>query len=135
MSHTSASRRTTPPHQTFWEMLACMLCLMTWIKLMPNRKKVLLVGDNLGSLQNTLDMKGQGPLLAIAREVAWCKVRLGWNYDAAHIPSEHNTAPDALSRLHSPEPPPLPTEILGSASRKLTPTIGLLWKLKTTEES
>ena len=102
---------------------------------MANRKKILLVGDNLGSLQNTLDMKGQGPLLAIAREVAWRKVRLGWSYDAAHIPSEHNTAPDALSRQYAPEPPPWPTEILGNASRKLTPTIGLLWKLKTREDN
>ena len=101
---------------------------------MVSTKKVLLVGDNLGSLHNTLDMKGQGPLLAIAREVAWRKVRMGWSYDAAHIPSEHNTAPDTVSRQHSPEPPPWPTDILGNASRTLTPTIGMLLKLKTTEE-
>ena len=79
---------------------------------------VLIIGDNTGSLHNVLDMKGAGPLLAVARELAWRKVRQGWVLDVAHIPTEHNTAPYALSRQFDTEPAPFPTALCGTGMWK-----------------
>ena len=63
---------------------------------------ILIIGDNIPSLQNTLDLKGRGPLLAISREIAWRKARHSWHYSVGHLPPEHNTAPDTLSRQAGP---------------------------------
>ena len=58
-------------HHTFWETLALLLSFMTWNEKIQKEDDVLVVGDNTASLQNILELKGEGPLLAIAREVAW----------------------------------------------------------------
>ena len=74
-------------------------------------------------------MKGTGPLLAVARELAWRKVRQGWRFDVAHIPTEDNDTPDALSHQFGPDPPPFPTVALKGAIRRHAPDVKQLWKI------
>ena len=89
---------------------------------------VLLVGDNTGSLQNSLDLKGEGTLLAVSRELAWRKARHMWEYDIAHIPTEHNSAPDILSRIDAPTPEPWPTQLLLGTTRVWPQSVKSIWK-------
>ena len=114
-------------HHTFWESLAFLMCAITWsswIEAYPT----MLVGDNVGSLQNSLDLKGKGPLLAVSRELAWRKARRNWQYDIAHIHTEYNKAPDMLSRVDSPSPVPWPTELLRGLTRAIPPRVNDIWK-------
>ena len=119
-------------HMTFWETLATLMCLMIWTD--HAKSSVLILGDNTGSLQNVLDMKGSGPLLAVARELAWRKVREGWTFDVAHIPTEFNDAPDALSRQHDPEPKPFPASTLGDAVERCPPSVESIWRINLKED-
>jgi len=57
---------------TFWEYLAFLMCCITWASLIEVYP-VMVVGDNTGSLQNSLDLKGKGALLSVSRELAWRK--------------------------------------------------------------
>ena len=56
-------------HMTFWESVAFLMCCITWNSWLETHP-VMLVGDNTGSLQNSLDLKGKGALLAVSRELA-----------------------------------------------------------------
>ena len=76
-------------HQTFWEALALLISMLVWQKCFA-LGPVLIIGDNVPALQNTMDLKGCGPLLAVSREIAWRKARGRWTYDVGHLPSEHN---------------------------------------------
>ena len=116
-----------PKHQTFWETLTLLLSLILWGEYATGRT-ILMVGDNTGSLQNTLELKGKGPLMAIAREVAWRKARHNWQFEVGHLPSEYNAAPDALSRQAGPVIKPWPTEALGNAMERMCPAIDMIWK-------
>ena len=82
-----------------------LLCLVAWGHLF-HTEVLAVVGDNTGAMQNTLDLKGRGVMLAVAREIAWRRERFGWKYKVGHIPSEYNTIPDALSRLGDSPPSP-----------------------------
>ena len=88
----------------------------------------MIVGDTAGSLHNSLDLKGKGPLLAVSRELAWRKARRNWQYDIAHIPTEYTKAPDMLSRVDSPSPVPWSTELLRGLTRAIPPRIKDIWK-------
>ena len=115
-------------HMTFWESLAFLMCCITWqpwIEAHP----VMIVGDNTGSLQNSLDLKGKGPLLAVSRELAWRKARHTWQYDVAHLPTEHNTLPYILSRVSAPEPEPWPYDLLQGLVQVQSPTVRSIWTL------
>ena len=79
-------------HQTFWEALALLISMLVWQKCFA-LGPVLIIGDNVPALQNTLDLKGRGPLLTVSREIAWRKARGRWTYDVGHLPSEYNKAP------------------------------------------
>ena len=114
-------------YQSFWEMVTLLLCLVIWGRYF-NTEVVALVGDNTGAMQNALDLKGKGLMLAVAREIAWRKERFGWLYKVGHIPSEYNTVPDALSRLSDSPPAAFPREALGRATRCETPNVAKLWK-------
>ena len=116
-----------PKHQTFWETLVVLMSLMVWGDRSADAP-VLIVGDNTAALQNTLDLKGKDALLSIAREVAWRKARYNWRFSVAHLPSEFNSAPDALSRQFGPSPKPWPAEALGDAEEVVPPSVGMLWK-------
>ena len=56
-------------HQTFWEILTILLSLELWGDHFVH-EEVAILGDNTGALQNVLDLKGRGPMLAVAREIA-----------------------------------------------------------------
>ena len=89
----------------------------------------MLVGDNTGSLQNSLDLKGKGALLAVSRELAWRKARYNWKFDVAHIPTEHNKIPDILSRVDLPlKPEPWPTALLEGLTRVHPRNVKSIWK-------
>jgi len=114
-----------PRSQTFFESLALLACLLIWAD--DFRGSTLrLVGDNTGSLQNALALRGRGPLLAIARELAWRKARFGWKFSVSHLPSEHNGVADALSRRSGPDPLPRPA-CLSTARRRDAPDLSLIW--------
>ena len=48
-----------PAHQTFWELLALICCLLTWGHRLAVEYNLEIVGDNTGSLQCALDQKGR----------------------------------------------------------------------------
>ena len=62
-------------HQTFWELLTLVMCLMTWGDRYAVEDILTVVGDNTGSLQNALDLKGTGALNVLATELSWRKTR------------------------------------------------------------
>ena len=86
-----------------------------------------MVGDNTGSLQNALDLKGSGVMAAVAREIAWRRERREWKFAVGHIPSERNTVPDALSRQHEVPPLPFPHHALRQAHFRKPPVVADLW--------
>ena len=95
--------------QTFLEAYTLLLSLIAWPPSStsgPERLGVL--GDNVGALQNALSLSGKGPLLTVAREIAWRQAAEGWHFSVGHIPTESNTVADALSRLSAPEPASFP---------------------------
>ena len=47
-----------------------------------------------------------------------------------HISTEANYVPDALSRLHDPEPARLPSKVLANARQVLCPSVQGLWCLR-----
>ena len=101
-------------HQTFWELAALLICLVTWGD--EFREECLaVVGDNVASLQCVLALKGRGPLLAISREIAWRQAAFAWKFEVGHIPTEANKLADTLSRLTAPSPAPFPLAALRDA--------------------
>ena len=68
-----------------------------------------ILGDNVGALQNALSLSGKGPLIAVAREIAWRQAAQGWFFSVGHLPTESNTVADALSRRFAPAPAEFPT--------------------------
>ena len=89
-----------------------------------------LVGDNVGALEAALQLKGAGPMLAIARELAWRRARRRWSYRVGHISTEANRVPDALSRVHDPSPARFPSEALANAQQVPCPAVQGLWVLR-----
>jgi len=117
-----------PSAQTFLEMLALLISLVLWADYFV-AESLQVVGDNTGALSSALQLKGSGPLLAIAREIAWRQARRRWAWVAGHIPSEENVVPDALSRQAGPQPPSFPSRELAGARRRACPSVPSLWKV------
>ena len=118
-----------PAHQTFWEALALLLCMMAWSSHFEKGNVVLIIGDTVPSLQNTLDLKCRRSLSAVSRDIAWRKARFVWHFDVGHLPSEHNLAPDCLYRQYALEPKPWPfSELVGALERKI-PKISDVWQV------
>ena len=117
-----------PSAQCFLEMLALFLCLVIWGDWFT-AESLQAVGDNVGALNSALKLKGSGPLLAVAREIAWRQARRRWSWVAGHIATEANRVPDALSRLADPAPAPFPAKALATARQVACPAIASLWKL------
>ena len=99
-----------PKHQTFWEFLTAALALATWGR---NFRKtaVALLCDNSAAMQSSISLKGKGPTLQIAKELAWRQAKGRWCYQVGHLPKEQNTWADALSRLEAPDGTALPSEL------------------------
>ena len=100
--------------------------MITWRKQFTT--PVLIIGDNIPALQNTLDLKGRGALKAISIETAWRKARFRWQFDVGHLPSEYTKAPDALSRIAAPKPEQWPYDALVGAREDLIPDVASIWK-------
>ena len=118
-----------PAGQTSWELLALFLTLVLWGR-SRRGPGLALLGDNLGSLEAALNLRGKGVLSKISREIAWRRARDGWRYAAGHLPSERNGVADSLSRIYAPaaEAKSLPTDVAGAIRRDL-PDIASLWTL------
>ena len=87
-----------------------------------------ILGDNLGSLNSALKLRGRGPMLAIAREISWRQARRGWLFELGHLPSEVNSVADALSRVADPKGHAWPREALAAAQRDKAPRLQYLWQ-------
>ena len=122
-------RPALPAHQTFWEALSLLISMITWQEYFRDNNVVLIIGDNVPSLQNSLDLKGKRSLMAISREIAWRRARFAWAYDVGHLPSEHNIAPDCLSRQSGPDPKPWPWAELAGAHEACHPKIEDIWQV------
>ena len=116
-----------PDGQTAWEYYCLFLVLMVFGTSSKDTGLVIL-GDNLASLNLALSLKGGRFLGRVSREIGWRRVRLGWRYLCGHLPSELNTAADALSRLSVPGQgaKELPPEV-ATATRLATPTAEVPW--------
>ena len=106
----------TPKWQSFWELAAILLCLEAWGRRFTSTSMAI-VGDNTSALQDALDLKGKGPMLALAREIALRRAQHGCKFVVGHIPTERNTVPDRLSRLFAPERAPFPSRELAGAQQ------------------
>ena len=116
-----------PDGQTAWEYITLFLVLLAFGTDFRKTGLVIL-GDNLASLNLALTLKGSRVLGKTSREIAWRQVRQGWRYMCGHLPSELNHTADALSRLSAPtdNAKDLPTE-LGKARRVEPPILMDIW--------
>ena len=104
------------------------LALTMWGGSFVNEQLAVL-SDNLASLQSLLDLKGHGPMLKVAPEIAWRKARGRWPFAVGHWPSEQNVIADALSRIKAPEKKELPRSLRTALYRQpLEPR--QFWKVK-----
>ena len=115
-----------PKHQTFWEFATLFLALLAWSDLF-SKQTVAILGDNTGALQLALSLKGRGRLLAISREIAWRRARRRWQFEVGHLPSEHNSVADALSRANDPDGVPWPAHALSRATYSKPPRLADIW--------
>ena len=56
-----------PAWQSFWEFLASFPTLELWA---PESEPFAIQGDNIGALQNHSKLKGRGPHVQVAKEIA-----------------------------------------------------------------
>ena len=115
--------------QTFWEFATLVLAMTLWGHQSAESRGqggLTILGDNTGALGDALALKGRGPMLALARELAWRKARYGWQYSVAHLPAEHNRQADALSRLHAPEPCRVPAA-MHEGLEAIPPKLSSIW--------
>ena len=87
------------------------------------------LGDNTASLQLAISGRAKGAMGALARELFIRRTKGDWKYSVGHLPSEHNTLADTLSRLHEPgRSCQVPQALTGCAEvRPLT--LAQLWSL------
>ena len=65
--------------------------------------RILIRGDNIGSLTLTLELRPKTDMLAIiAREIALCTAVLSFPFDVSHTPGIAHVVVDMLSRLAQP---------------------------------
>jgi len=115
--------------QSCWEFLTLYLSLLLW-GTQFSTEGVSIAGDNTAALANAVTFKGRSGLNRISMELSWRKVRFGWRYQVAHLPSEGNVISDALSRTsapHSAERKSFPQAALRGANRREVPETSKLW--------
>ena len=61
-----------------------------------------MLGDNVAALQEILDLKGKGLHAPVSQALSILLVARSLSLTVAHLPSEANTAADALSRQTEP---------------------------------
>ena len=62
----------------------------------------MVLGDNTPALEMALALKGRGEQLRLIQALAVVRSARSVDLRVAHLPSEANTAADALSRLYAP---------------------------------
>ena len=115
-----------PSWQTFWEFATLLLCLCTWGDRFTS-ETLTIYGDNTAALDLALSYKGTGAMAAVSRELSWRQARRGWSFCVAHLPAEHNTAADSLSRVADPKGTTWPAVALASAEVATPPKLKDLW--------
>ena len=120
-----------PSFQTFFELVALLLTCCLWAAPSVDHSLAIL-GDNVAALQMALSLKGRGPNLRVARELAWRRARLQWNLEVGHLPAESNLISDAFCRQAASctEKIPFPARALGSAKQVQCHKISELWHLQ-----
>jgi len=118
-----------PAGQTFWEYATLVIGLQVWGSRFVSESLAVL-GDNTGSLQDALHLKGRGALLALSRELSWRQSRYGWQFAVGHVPSEHNDVSDCLSRLFAYPAKEFPWKLLKDAAEVEAPTLHSLWRVE-----
>ena len=117
-----------PKDQSFWEFLTIALAIVLWGKDFT-QQALAAVTDNTAALQQTLDLKGKGPMLEVALELAWRKARGRLEFMPGHLPTEQNKLADALSRLSAPDNTILPKELAQTVERE-APDPVKFWTLR-----
>ena len=115
-----------PAFQSFWEFATLLLALLAWGDHFTTEALVIL-GDNTAALSNALNLKGRGCLLAVARDISWRQARRSWIFETGHIPGEHNTVADALSRTADPKGKGWPSVALASSTAVSPPRLCNVW--------
>ena len=117
-----------PKDQSFWEFLTIALSVVLWGGDFVHQA-LALITDNTAALQQTLDLKGKGPMLEVALELSWRKARGRLQFTPGHLPSEQNKWADALSRLAAPTTTILP-KALAKAREREAPDPANFWCLR-----
>ena len=86
-------------------------------------------GDNTASLQLALSGKAKRELGHLARELFVRKAKEDWQFAVSHLPSEHNSVADALSRMAEPGRTSTPPAELEGAAEVHVPQPSSLWVL------
>ena len=81
-------------------MLILVLAIELWGRTL---RPTIVLGDNLPALQEALTLKGRGLLGELAQALSVLIVSRSLAISAGHLPTEANTAADALSRLVEPK--------------------------------
>jgi hypothetical protein len=116
-----------PEFQSFWELLACLVCLILWCDRFEG-KSIAVLGDNTAALTDALNLTGKGHMIFPAKEISWRQCRAGWRFRVGHLASEHNLLTDALSRVAAPDQVALPHRSLRQAVRRQAPDAMALWR-------
>ena len=85
--------------QTFFEVLILVLAVEVWC---DAAKPTVILGDNLPALQEAVALRGKGSLEPLSQALAVVVAARSLNLTVAHLPTEANTAADALSRQSEP---------------------------------
>jgi hypothetical protein len=117
--------------QTSFDFFTLFLSAVTFSKVLETTGAII-KGDNLGALNVSLGLRSTSPKMnCIAREIAWRKIVLRWQYRLQHLPAELNEEADALSRLRAIPRKPFPKECLqGSAFVNPPAQDEELWKAR-----
>jgi len=111
-----------PDGQTAWEYLTLFLCLLAF-GTDTRRTGLVILGDNLASLNLALSLKGHRVLGKTSREIAWRQIRQGWRYMCGHLPAELNDTADALSRMAAPAEKARALPAVLQGVRQMTPPV------------
>ena len=95
------ARRGCCDFQSIYEFFTLFLVCVAFSTILKDTGAVIL-GDNLASLNEALKLKSTVPRMNnIAREIAWRKIALRWQFLLEHLPAELNDEADRLSRLNA----------------------------------
>ena len=86
--------------QTFFELVGLIMAVEVWCS---EAEATAIIGDNVGSLQELLDLRGRGLHERPAQVLAVLRCSRSLDLAVGHLPTESNLAADALSRQAGPK--------------------------------